>query len=320
MYPLKFTPILMERLWGGRGLEKFGRRLPENKNIGESWELSSVEGAVSRVKNGGLRGNNINELIEVYMGDLVGESVYERFGEEFPLLIKFLDACEQLSVQVHPDDEVAIERHHAYGKSELWYVIEAAEGACIYWGFNRQYTKEEYLEHLENGTVEQMLRRVPVRVGEAYFIPAGTVHAMGSGVVVAEIQQTSDVTYRIFDWNRVDQNGTARELHTDLALDVIDFTRTEPEVMVPRPDPNGVTEVKSCRHFTINLIDVQSEVRRSMMSLDSFVVYVCVGGSVKMATEDGYESLKMGETVLIPASTDVVNIKGQGRLLEIYIK
>ena len=310
----------MERLWGGRGLEKFGRRLPEDKKIGESWELSAVEGAVSRVKNGGLRGNNINELIEVYMGDLVGESVYDRFGEEFPLLIKFLDACEQLSVQVHPDDEVAIERHHAYGKSELWYVIEAAEGACIYWGFNRQYTKEEYLEHLANGTVEQMLRRVPVRAGEAYFIPAGTVHAMGSGVVVAEIQQTSDVTYRIFDWNRVDQNGAARELHTDLALDVIDFSRTEPEVMVPNPDPNGVTEVKSCRHFTINLIDVQSAVRRSVMSWDSFVVYVCVGGAVKIATEDGDESLKMGETVLIPASTDEVQIKGSGKLLEIYIK
>ena len=310
----------MERLWGGRGLEKFGRRLPEDKKIGESWELSAVEGAVTRVKNGGLRGNNINELIEVYMGDLVGESVYERFGEEFPLLIKFLDACEQLSVQVHPDDEVAIERHHAYGKSELWYVIEAAEDACIYWGFNRQYTKEEYLEHLANGTVEQMLRRVPVRAGEAYFIPAGTVHAMGRGVMVAEIQQTSDVTYRIFDWNRVDQNGTARELHTDLALDVIDFARTEPEVMVPRPEPNGVTEVKSCRHFTINLIDVQSAVRRSVMSWDSFVVYVCVGGSVKIATEEGDESLKMGETVLIPASTDEVQIKGCGKLLEIYIK
>jgi mannose-6-phosphate isomerase len=320
MYPLKFTPILKERLWGGRNLSQFGKRLPENKLIGESWEISSVEDNVSRVRNGNLKGNNINELIEVYMGDLVGDAVYERFGEEFPLLIKFLDAQQRLSVQVHPDDKVAMERHYAYGKNELWYVIDAAEGACIYWGFNRHYTKEEYLEHLENGSIETMLRKVPVQKGEAYFIPAGTVHALGEGIIVAEIQQTSDVTYRIFDWNRVDEQGNERELHTDLALDVIDFSKTEPEIIRPNPDSDCTTEVKSCRHFTINLLNVQRVMKRTSIQIDSFMVYMCVEGSVTLETDRGVEKLKAGETLLVPANIDEVLIKGEGRLLEIYIK
>jgi mannose-6-phosphate isomerase len=213
-----------------------------------------------------------------------------------------------------------MERHYAYGKNELWYVIDAAEGACIYWGFNRHYTKEEYLEHLENGSIETMLRKVPVQKGEAYFIPAGTVHALGEGIIVAEIQQTSDVTYRIFDWNRVDEQGNERELHTDLALDVIDFSKTEPEIIRPNPDSDCTTEVKSCRHFTINLLNVQRVMKRTSIQIDSFMVYMCVEGSVTLETDRGVEKLKAGETLLVPANIDEVLIKGEGRLLEIYIK
>ena len=320
MYPLKFTPILKERLWGGQSLKRLGKRVPDGALIGESWELSSVEGNVSRVRNGYLKGNNINELIEVYMGDLVGDAVYDKFGDEFPLLIKFLDAQKRLSVQVHPDDKVAMQRHYAYGKNELWYIIEASDDAYIYWGFNRHYTKDEYLENLKNGSIEQMLRKVQVRAGEAYFIPAGTVHALGEGILVAEIQQTSDITYRIFDWNRVDEHGNERELHTDLALDVIDFSRTEPEVICPNLDSDSATEIKSCKHFTINLLNVSSEMLRSTHSIDSFVAYLCVEGSAIIRTEYGEEKLKLGEIILIPATNDEVVVSGDVRLLEIYIK
>ena len=208
LYPLKFKPILKEKIWGGRRLgEKLGKRLPAGRVVGESWELSGLDGNRSVVRNGPLKGNDLEELIEVYMGELVGDRVYERFGLQFPLLIKYLDVQQPLSVQVHPNDDLAAERHGSYGKTEMWYVIDSEKDAELCLGFNRPVTKEEYLRHVADGTLADILARVPVKPDNAYFIPAGAIHAIGKGILIAEIQQTSDITYRVFDWNRVDKNG-----------------------------------------------------------------------------------------------------------------
>ncbi|MEG2756019.1 MAG: type I phosphomannose isomerase catalytic subunit, partial [Mucinivorans sp.] len=208
LYPLKFKPLYKERIWGGRELETtFGKKLPSGKVIGESWELSAVAGDVSVVSNGKLKGNNLQELIEIYMGDLVGENVYDRFGDEFPLLIKLIDAQDFLSIQVHPNDELSRQRHNAYGKTEMWYVIDHKPGAELFLGFNQEMTREKYIDYLNLGKLDELLTRYKVSKNSAYFIPAGAIHAIGKGILIAEIQQTSDITYRVFDFNRVDANG-----------------------------------------------------------------------------------------------------------------
>ena len=224
LYPLKFTPICKDKIWGGNKLnEILNKEYPELPNCGESWEISGVQDEVSVVSNGFLKGNSLEELIEVYMGDLVGEKVYEKFGIEFPLLVKFIDANDNLSIQVHPNDELSMERHDAFGKTEMWYVVQADPGAKLISGFNRKIDKEGYLKYFKNGQLEEILNYEEVKAGDVFFIPAGRVHAIGKGIVVAEIQQTSDVTYRIYDFNRVDDQGNPRELHTDLAIDAIAY-------------------------------------------------------------------------------------------------
>ena len=228
LYPIKFKPRVKERIWGGTAiLERKGKavsRLAKDKLYGESWDLSSVKGDISVVANGMLKGNNLEEIIEVYMGELVGEQNFERYGLEFPLLIKYLDCNDRVSVQVHPDDELAAERHDSFGKTEAWYIAECKEGAAIYLGFkDLNTTREEYISAVAESRLESLLNRVEVHKGDIFFIPAGTVHALGAGIEVVEVQQTSDITYRIYDWDRVDASGKGRELHTALAVDAIDF-------------------------------------------------------------------------------------------------
>ncbi|MCF6358465.1 MAG: class I mannose-6-phosphate isomerase, partial [Draconibacterium sp.] len=228
LYPLKFKPILLDKIWGGDRINTIlNKDLGELPNCGESWEISGVEGNISLVENGFLAGNNLQEIIEIYMGDLVGDSVFKKFGEEFPLLIKFIDAQQDLSIQVHPNDELSKKRHNAYGKTEMWYIIDAKEDALINSGFEGEVTKEQYLKYVEKGNLTDLLHFDKVVEGDVFFIPAGRVHAIGKGVLVAEIQQTSDVTYRIFDYNRKDDKGNLRELHTKLAVDAIDFSYLE---------------------------------------------------------------------------------------------
>lgn len=225
LYPLKFNPILKDKIWGGSKLKTvLNKDFSPLPNAGESWEISGVEGDVSVVSNGFLEGNNLEELIEIYMGDLVGDHVYENFGIEFPLLIKFIDANDVLSIQVHPDDVLSKERHNAFGKTEMWYVIEADKGSELIVGFNQKVDKDTYIKKLEEGRLEEILNNEPVAKGSCFFIPAGRVHAIGKGILLAEIQQTSDVTYRIYDFNRTDDKGTPRELHTELAVDAIDYS------------------------------------------------------------------------------------------------
>ena len=297
----------------------FGKKLPKNKLIGESWEISGVEGDVSVVSNGRLAGNSLQELVEVYMGDLVGEKVFERFGEEFPLLIKLIDASDVLSIQVHPDDELAARRHNAYGKTEMWYVIDCEKGAQLYVGFNREVSREDYLDHLASGRLSDLLGAVEVHPGDAYFIPAGTIHAIGKGNLIAEIQQTSDITYRVYDWDRKDAQGHSRELHTELALDAIDFVSHPNYNITVQPRRDEAVTMQQCPYFTSAVLEVSSGMERDLAAIDSFVIYICLEGSVELIWESGTESLKKGETVLVPAVFDSLELRGTGKLIEVYV-
>ncbi len=325
LYPLKFTPICKDKIWGGNKLhDLLNKQFPELSNCGESWEMSGVQGDISVVSNGFLTGNNLEELIEVYMGDLVGEKVYEKFGTEFPLLVKFIDANDNLSIQVHPNDELALERHDSFGKTEMWYVVQADQGSQLIAGFNRKIDKEEYLHCVENGTLEEILNFEEVKAGDVFFMPAGRVHAIGKGIVVAEIQQTSDVTYRIYDFNRVDDKGNPRELHTELAIDAIDYTfetnyRTEYESQI-----NKSAKLVECPYFTTNLLSITAEVECDFTGLDTFVIYTCLEGECSLAWEDQILPVSKGDSILVPALISnfifSANNGEQAKLLEVYIK
>ncbi len=323
LYPLKFTPIYKDKIWGGNKLQTvLNKDFGDLPNCGESWELSGVEDNVSVVSNGFLAGNTLEELIEVYMGDLVGDPVFDNFGIEFPLLIKFIDANDDLSIQVHPDDELSKKRHNAFGKTEMWYVMQADQGSKLQSGFNQEVDEDKYLLKLEHNELTELLNFEEVAAGDVYFIPAGRVHAIGKGILLAEIQQTSDITYRIYDYDRRDNEGNPRELHTDLALDAIDFT-VYPEYKTQyKSKLNESVELVKCNYFTTNLLDLNEVVEKDYNLLDSFVIYICLDGEVQIDTESGSEMVQKGETILIPASIESVMLKpvsASVKLLEVYI-
>ncbi len=323
MYPIKFTPIYKERIWGGRALESsLGKRLPKGSGelIGESWELSGVEGDVSVVGSGQLRGNSLSELVEVYMDDLVGASVFERYGEEFPLLIKFIDAQDNLSIQVHPDDELAKSRHGAYGKTEMWHIISAESGAKIYLGFNQEVDKAKYMQYLKEQRLEELLLAHEVKPGETYFIPAGAIHAIGSGIVLAEIQQTSDITYRVYDFNRVDGEGKRRELHTELALDAIDYSKGGDFNVTKSGVENQEVVLQRCDYFSSSIIELQGSMDIDLSARDSFTIFICTEGEGVITVEDGHKTeICCGDTVLIPAVVDSIEIEGSANLLSCWV-
>ncbi len=324
LYPLKFKPIYFDKIWGGNRIrtvlnKDFGK-LP---NCGESWEISGVEGNISVVENGFLAGNSLHELVEIYMGDLIGDEIYKKFGDEFPLLIKFIDAQQDLSIQVHPNDELSKKRHNAYGKTEMWYVIDADKNALINSGFKSGVTKQKYLQHAKNGTLTDLLHYDKVKKGDVFFIPAGRVHAIGKGVLLAEIQQTSDVTYRIFDYNRKDENGNLRELHTDLAVDAIDFSHLDEYKTNYNAEKNRSTEIANCVYFTTNILSFDSTIEKNYNQLDSFVIYICLEGDFELLYEEGTVKINRGETVLVPASLETFQIKPltkEVKTLEVFIK
>lgn len=324
LYPLKFKPVFLEKMWGGNRLKTLlGKDFGQLPNCGESWELSAVEGHISEVINGFLAGNNLTELVEIYMGDLVGDKVYEKFGLEFPLLFKFIDANDNLSVQVHPNDEMSKKRHNAYGKTEMWYVIHAEKGALINSGFNRKLTRKQYLEYIENGRLQEILQYDKVNPGDVFFIPAGRVHAIGKGVVLAEIQETSDVTYRIYDYNRKDSQGNLRELHNDLAIDAIEFSYLDDYKTKYTVEENHSSEIISCEYFTTNLLKFSELIEKDYHQLDSFIVYMNLEGRFRLEYQNGEELIEKGETVLIPASLEtfrLVPLTPEVRTLEVYIK
>ncbi len=322
LYPLKFEPILKEKIWGGNSLERnYGKKAGNLKNIGESWELSAVSENLSVISNGFLAGNNIEEIIEVFMGDITGESVFEKFGNEFPLLIKLIEAKHDLSVQVHPGNELARERHKAYGKTEMWYILQSEKNARIYTGFSKPVTRDSYIDAVNNNSVTDFLNIENAFPGDTFFTPAGRIHAIGAGIVLAEIQQTSDITYRIYDWNRKDSSGKSRELHTDLALEAIDFNASGQSKIKKELKKNAVENLIRCEFFDTNIIQFNEHIARDYNLIDSFVVYICTEGKFRISWENQTEEVIKGETVLLPAMiSDVVLVpEPEAAVLEIYI-
>jgi mannose-6-phosphate isomerase len=322
LYPLKFEPLLKDKVWGGLALEKHFNKKPDGlPNIGESWELSSVDDNLSVVSNGFLAGNNIEELIEVYMGDITGDSVFEKFGNTFPLLIKFIEAGEDLSIQVHPGDAMAKEKHNDYGKTEMWYVLESGKGSKIYTGFKEGVTREMYEEALNDGTVHELLFVETAEPGDTFFTPAGRIHAIGKGVVLVEIQQTSDLTYRISDWNRKSNGSVKRELHLDLALEAMDFNAAGKNKIKTEPELNKTENLVSCEFFHTNILRFSKAIKKEYHLLDSFVVYICIDGEFRIRWDGNTETVTRGETVLLPAMIKDVILEpsGEARLLEVYI-
>ena len=323
LYPLKFTPIFKDKIWGGNKIHTLlGLDFAPLPNCGEVWLLSSVLGNASIVSNGFLEGNEINELIEVYMGDLIGDKVFEDYGIEFPLLIKIIDANDALSVQVHPDDALAMKRHQSNGKTEMWYVMQADEGAKIISGFNKKMNPPDYIKHLSDKTLKEVLNFESVQKGDVFYIPAGRVHAIGGGILLAEIQQTSDVTYRIYDWDRLDDKGVPRELHTELALDAIDFSFHDNYKTEYRYPKNGSATILKEPFFDVNLIHIHQPVEKDYSELDSFVLYLCTEGSFTLKTTNNTTKVVKGECILIPAIINIVEIHPDhhAEILEIFIE
>ena len=319
LYPLKFQPILKDKIWGGTKLKTLLQKDSNLPNVGESWEISDVEGDTSIVSNGSLESQSLKHLLSTYRAELIGEKNYEKFGNKFPLLIKFIDAKEDLSIQLHPNDELAAKRHNSFGKTEMWYVMQADEGSNLIVDFNQKMTPELYLEHLDNKTLPDILNFDKVKAGDTYFIEVGRVHAIGAGVLLAEIQQTSDITYRIYDWDRKDDQGNERELHTDLAIDAIGFDMEDNFRIDYEKNSNHSNEMVSCPYFTTNYLKVNTELEKQNTH-DSFVIYICVEGEAVIKTENHSEKIKKGETVLLPAAITAYQISSKNAtLLEVYV-
>lgn len=320
MYPIKFNPILKERLWGGTKLKTLFNKPIETDITGESWEVSAVKGDISVVANGEFSGKTLQELIDLYPNELLGKHVYQKFGADFPILIKFIDAREDLSIQVHPNDELAKKRHNSFGKTEMWYVMQADEGAELIVGFNKSVTKEEYQQHLDNGTLTDIMNYEKVNEGDTFFINTGKVHAIGGGIIIAEIQQTSDITYRVYDFNRRDKNGNLRELHTEQALDAIDYQKKDDfKVSYPKSE-NTTNAMVNCPYFITNYLKLTQNFEKEIGSEDSFHIYMCVKGSGTLSDGKIELSVKQGETILFPASCQKMYVNTNGmELLEVRL-
>lgn len=324
MYPLKFEPILKKTLWGGDKIVAFKKMTEHVENVGESWEVSAVEGSESVVANGADRGLTLTELVGKYGAELLGEANYRRFGQKFPLLVKFIDAKQKLSVQVHPSDALAKQRHGKLGKNEMWYVVGAEQGAALLSGFKKKISSEEYLQKVADGSFLDVVQSCEVKPGDVCYVPAGRVHGIGAGTFVVEIQETSDVTYRIFDYNRRDKDGNLRELHTELACEAIDFDDVGEDFRIPyearKNEPVGLV---STPYFTTSLYDMDEAHVCDYSRLDSFVILICVDGACLLTDDAGNETrLSAGETVLLPASIRSVRMIPDSsgvRLLETYV-
>lgn len=320
LYPLKFRPILKERLWGGTKLKEVLGKPIESEITGESWELSTVKGDISVIANGILEGKSLQDLIESNGEELLGKSVVERFGKEFPILIKFIDAKQDLSIQLHPNDDLAKERHDSFGKTEMWYIMDADPKAELIVGFNKDVTKEEYAKSIDNDTLLDLLNYEQVKEGDTFFINTGKIHAIGAGVMLAEIQQTSDVTYRVFDFNRKDKEGNLRELHTELALDAVDYKKKDDFKVTYSQELNKVSEMVDCPYFKTSFIQLTENLELDTTKRDSFTIFMCVGGKAVIKTAEGEVSIKKGETVLLPAITKKISLQSKAaKLLEVTI-
>ena len=316
----KFKPLLKQTMWGGNKIIAFKHLDLQMEHVGESWEVSGIKGCESVVAGGPDEGKGLNQLVHEQKGRLVGKENYERFGDEFPLLIKFIDAHQNLSIQVHPDEETARRHGKGHGKTEMWYVLKSASGAQLYNGLRQHITPETYKQMVENGTITNALAHYTVHEGDVFFIPAGRIHSIGAGTFVAEIQQTSDVTYRIYDFKRKDKNGNYRELHTEKAAEAIDYTVHENYRTYYEPMQDEGVQLIACPHFTTAVYDLNDPMTIDYSELDSFVVYIGLQGSCEL-TDDRGETItfREGESVLIPATTRTIKIEGTIKFLETYV-
>ncbi len=321
LYPLKFKPIFKDKIWGGNKIHTvFGMDYAPLPNCGEAWVLSGYGEEISTVSNGFLAGNQLDELIEIYMGDLVGEAIFDEYETKFPLLVKILNSSDWLSIQVHPDDKLAESRHNETGKTEMWYIADAEPGSELISGFKKELNADEYLSHLGNGNLKEIMNFEKVKKGDVFFIPAGRVHALGPGLLLFEIQQTSDRTYRIYDFDRVDDKGNPRQLHTELALDAIDFTRYSKYRTDYKPAFNITVPVVESRYFNTSIIHFGTPVVKDYSGLDSFVILQCAEGKCRIGYEGGDETLQAGEVILIPAIMEKIEIVPlpECKILEVY--
>ena len=329
LYPLKFKAQLLPKVWGGKTIMHWYDIVPADyENVGEAWVLSDFGDYHTEVANGSMAGDDVQDLLEVYMDELVGEKVYEAFGNQFPLLMKFIDAADDLSIQVHPSDAYAQDHEESRGKTEMWYMLPSADDASIYLGWNQQMNEDIITGAINDGTLADYLIGYNVRGGDVAFIPAGTVHALRRNTIVAEIQENSDLTYRLYDYNRPGVDGQLRPLHIEKALLTVDY-KTADDAVVTHPETNekGVANAVRCPFFTTNVLDIKQTVERDYAKLDSFVAYMCVDGACRITaldceTEDCTVDMKLGEAVLIPASLNDIRLTPDGkcRLLEIYIE
>ncbi len=320
LYPLKFQPIFKERLWGGTRLQSvLGKRLKGN-SIGESWEISTVRDNISIVANGPLKGKSLDQLIEEQPKALLGKKIIQRFGNEFPILIKFIDAEKDLSIQVHPDDEIARKYHDSNGKTEMWYVLDADKDAELLIGFTKEVGREDFIKGLKDNSLPELMHREKVRKGDSFLINAGKIHAIGKGVLLAEIQQTSDVTYRVYDYGRRDRQGNKRELHTKEALRALDFSPAQDSKLIYKKELNAANTIVNSPYFHTSFIKLDRAMDIDLSKRDSFTIYIGLEGEILVKTPSGEIQLQKGETCLLPACMDKVQLKSEfGKLLEVTL-
>lgn len=321
LYPLKFNPIFCYRIWGGEKLKTVLNKDYKEKNIGESWEISDVTDFETKVCDGSFEGKTLKELIETYETDLVGKKVFQEFGNKFPLLIKFIDAKTPLSIQVHPSNKLAKQRHNSFGKNEMWYVMQANENSALIVGFDKKITPMDYKKHLENNTIIDVMHHEKVKKGDTFYIPTGRVHAIGAGVLLAEIQQTSNITYRIYDYDRVDsKTGEKRDLHNDLAIDAIDYQAHDNYKTAYKLGKNKSSKLVHSSYFKTNIIHLKDEIEKDYSKIDSFIIYICVEGEAIIEHNDTAYTLNLGKTILIPSAIKQISLKSNSaKLLEVHM-
>ena len=315
----KFKPLLKQTLWGGDKIIPFKHLDSQMEHVGESWEISGVKDNETIVAEGKDQGKSLNQLVREQKAKLVGQENWQRYGDEFPLLIKFIDACQDLSIQVHPDDETAHRLGKSRGKTEMWYCLESEPGAMLYNGLKKKITPEEYKEMVENDTITDALAQYEVHEGDVFFIPAGRIHAIGSGCFVTEIQQTSDVTFRIYDYKRKDKAGNYRELHTKEAAESIDFNVLPNYRAGYEPKENEGVQLVECPYFTTAVYDLTEPMTLDYSELDSFVILIAVKGQGSITANGETTDFQMGDTILLPATTEEVKVSGTIRFLETYV-
>ena len=316
----KFSPILKNTIWGGTKIAPFKNIHTQLRKIGESWEVSGVPGNETVVSEGPYAGRKLNDLVAEQKEKLVGRANYERFGNEFPLLIKFIDARDDLSIQVHPTDEIAHRQGRERGKTEMWYLMPSEPDATLLCGLRKQITPEEYKQMVSEKTIVDAIARYPVKEGDCFFLPAGRIHAIGSGCFLAEIQQTSDVTYRIYDFDRHDDLGRPRELHTELAAESINYEVLPDYQTHYTPQKDQGVQLVECPYFTTSVYDLTEPMTIDYSELDSFVILIGLSGAGIVTEPDGSRFvLRAGETVLLPATTTQLTVEGTVKFLETYV-